>query len=120
MKTLATFVIAIALASTITAAHAKGGYSRSIHNSFSSSRSSAYVYRNPYKSEAMPTDANGYFITPEIFRKVPFNLETLLEAVLVGPNFDKAEFAKLEAAVSEKISNKIVRPSQLPGWNVSL
>jgi len=66
--------------------------------------------------EAMPKDADGYFVTPDISRQVPVNLEILLEAVVVGPNFDKTKVEKLEAAISSKIPGKIVRASQLEGW----
>lgn len=67
------------------------------------------------RMEAQQTDADGYLLTPEKFRALPVNMERLLEAVVVGPNFDKADLPKLEAAVAEKVSGK-VRPSQLPSW----
>ena len=68
------------------------------------------------KMEALPKDANGYPITPEEARYLPVNLERLLEAVVTGPNFDKSRLQELETAITAKVSGKIVRESELPGW----
>lgn len=68
------------------------------------------------KMEALPKDANGYLLTPEEIRHLPVYLERLLEALVVGPNFDEAEIEKLEAAIRTKIPGKVVRVSQLAGW----
>jgi hypothetical protein len=73
------------------------------------------------RMEPQQTDADGYLLTPDKFRALPVNLEKLLEAVVAGPNSSKADLAKLEVAVAEKISGKVVRPSQLPSfWGTAL
>jgi hypothetical protein len=66
------------------------------------------------RMEAHQTDEDGYLVIPEKFRDLPANLERLLEAVVVGPNFDKANLANLESAVAGKIGGKVIRYSRLP------
>ena len=66
--------------------------------------------------EALPKDADGYLQMPEESRRLPVDLERLLEAVVTGPNFDKSKLQELEAAVRAKISGRVVRESQLQGW----
>jgi hypothetical protein len=68
------------------------------------------------RMEAQQTGADSYLLTPEKFRALPVNLERLLEAVVAGPNFVKANFAKLETVVAEKVSGKVIRTSQLSNW----
>lgn len=70
--------------------------------------------------EALPLDADGYFVELEKTRQVPVNLEMLLETVVTGPNLDKSEIAKLEAVIGKKFPKNILRSSQLPGWSVNL
>lgn len=68
------------------------------------------------RMEALPTDVEGHLVTPEKFCDLPVNLERLFESVVAGPNLDATSLAKLEAAVGEKVSSKIIRSSQLPSW----
>jgi hypothetical protein len=68
------------------------------------------------KMEALPKDSNGYLLTPEETRHLPVNLERLLEAVVIGPNCDQAEVAKLKVAVHAKITGRIVWSSSLACW----
>ena len=66
--------------------------------------------------DALPKDAEGHLQIPEENRQLPVDLERLIEAVVTGPNFDRDNVAMLETAISDKISGKIVRFSEVAAW----
>lgn len=66
--------------------------------------------------EALPTDKDGFLITPDRYRKVSVSLDRLLEAVVAGPNLGPDDLESLQNAVGTKVSGKIVRLSEIKCW----
>jgi hypothetical protein len=68
------------------------------------------------KPGALPSDADGHVCDAAEIRLVPLVLDTLLEAVVAGPNLSEADVTALETDVHRKVSSRVVRRSELTAW----
>jgi Protein of unknown function (DUF2971) len=65
------------------------------------------------RQESLPLDSNGYILPTPNFRKIPVNLNDLLEAVFIGAFAESGFIEQVNAAFTNKLSLKIIQKSEI-------